>query len=86
MIHGNASVEIAVMVCRKMEWRITVAGKHFFIAGKYLVVGDVGGSSDLFGTIENVRNDKVGLKNDRQFKSSSRFELTCPVNTSVVRK
>ena len=40
----------------------------------------------LIRVIENVRNIKVGLKNDRQFKSISRFELTCPVNTSVVRK
>ena len=37
-------------------------------------------------TFQNVRNIEVGFKNDRQFKSSSRFGSTCPVNTSVVEK
>ena len=66
-----------------------VVGKRLFDAGKHLLLmmsSSFGSNKKCEEAIENVRNDEVGLKNDRQFKLRSRFGLAMPVNTSVVIK
>ena len=77
----------AVWLCRLLEDHLCRKASFLF-AGKRLIRV----MEDRFGSIENVRNAQVGLKNDRQFKLSSRFDhvfnrpTRCTLkNTSVAK-